>query len=282
MCNLHDFDTCIAKNEEAIQIDPHFAECYGNIENAWKEKGNIDVAIRYYLIAIELRPNFVDAWSNLASAYMRKGQFNEAAQCCHQALALNPRLVDAHINLGNLMKAQGLVQEGIPEQADVPPVAQVPIQVAANSPAIIPSVQASQPAAAPAVVPNANPLDLFSHGLPNVGANAGADNLDFLRNSQQFQALRAMVQANPQIQQPMLQELGKQTPHLVHLIQEPQADFLRLLNEPVEGGEGNVLSLMASAMPQAMTVTLEERATIERGRQYFWVFSTTFWPLELQ
>ncbi|KAF4374583.1 hypothetical protein G4B88_004835 [Cannabis sativa] len=108
---LHDFDSCIAKNEEAIQIDPRFAECYGNMANAWKEKGNIDIAIRYYLIAIELRPNFADAWSNLASAYMRNGQFNEAAQCCRQALALNPRLVDAHSNLGNLMKAQGLVQE---------------------------------------------------------------------------------------------------------------------------------------------------------------------------
>ncbi|KAK2980440.1 hypothetical protein RJ640_013994 [Escallonia rubra] len=108
---LHDFEMCIAKNEDALQIDPHFAECYGNMANAWKEKGNIDVAIRYYLIAIELRPNFADAWSNLASAYMRKGRLNEAAQCCRQALALNPRLVDAHSNLGNLMKAQGLVQE---------------------------------------------------------------------------------------------------------------------------------------------------------------------------
>ncbi|KAL5542799.1 hypothetical protein UlMin_010509 [Ulmus minor] len=108
---LHDFDMCIAKNEEALQIDPHFAECYGNTANALKEKGNIDAAIRHYLIAIEFRPNFADAWSNLASAYMRKGRFTEAAQCCRQALALNPRLVDAHSNLGNLMKAQGLVQE---------------------------------------------------------------------------------------------------------------------------------------------------------------------------
>ncbi|KAL3724509.1 hypothetical protein ACJRO7_029651 [Eucalyptus globulus] len=108
---LHDLDMCIAKNEEALQIDPHFAECYGNMANAWKEKGNIDAAIRYYLIAIELRPNFADAWSNLGSAYMRKGRYNEAGQCCRQALALNPRLVDAQSNLGNLMKAQGLVQE---------------------------------------------------------------------------------------------------------------------------------------------------------------------------
>ncbi|GMJ11255.1 secret agent, partial [Hibiscus trionum] len=108
---LHNYDMCIAKNEEALRIEPRFAECYGNMANAWKEKGDIDVAIRYYMIAIELRPNFADAWSNLASAYMRKGRFNEAAQCCRQALQLNPLLVDAHSNLGNLMKAQGLVQE---------------------------------------------------------------------------------------------------------------------------------------------------------------------------
>jgi UV excision repair protein RAD23 len=36
----------------------------------------------------------------------------------------------------------------------------------------------------------------------------------------------------------MLQELGKQNPHLMRLIQEHQDDFLRLINEPVEGGEG--------------------------------------------
>ncbi|XP_044499771.1 probable UDP-N-acetylglucosamine--peptide N-acetylglucosaminyltransferase SEC [Mangifera indica] len=108
---LHEYDMCIARNEEALRLEPRFAECYGNMANAWKEKGDIDLAIRYYLVAIELRPSFADAWSNLASAYMRKGRPNEAAQCCRQALALNPLLVDAHSNLGNLMKAQGLVQE---------------------------------------------------------------------------------------------------------------------------------------------------------------------------
>ncbi|KAG2658480.1 hypothetical protein PVAP13_1KG257000 [Panicum virgatum] len=108
---IRNYDMCIAKNEEALAIDPHFAECYGNMANAWKEKGDIDLAIRYYLTAIQLRPNFCDAWSNLASAYTRKGRLNEAAQCCRQALAINPRLVDAHSNLGNLMKAQGFIQD---------------------------------------------------------------------------------------------------------------------------------------------------------------------------
>lgn len=36
----------------------------------------------------------------------------------------------------------------------------------------------------------------------------------------------------------MLQELGKQNPQILRLIQENQAEFLRLINEPAEGAEG--------------------------------------------
>ncbi|BBH00110.1 Rad23 UV excision repair protein family [Prunus dulcis] len=165
---------------------------------------------------------------------------------------------------GSWIVIQLSVLYGIPEQAEVPPAAQVPAgEQAANPPAANPPAQAPQPVA-PTGGPNANPLDLFPQGLPNMGANAGAGNLDFLRNSPQFQALRAMVQANPQILQPMLQELGKQNPHLMQLIQAHQADFLRLINEPVEGGEGNLLEQLGAAVPQAVTVTPEEREAIER------------------
>uniref|UniRef100_A0A251SBX7 Ubiquitin receptor RAD23 n=1 Tax=Helianthus annuus TaxID=4232 RepID=A0A251SBX7_HELAN len=167
----------------------------------------------------------------------------------------------------NPERAVEYLYSGIPEPAELPPAAgasPVPGVQTVNPPAQAPP--ATQPAAVPSAGPNANPLDLFPQGLPDMGANApagAAGNLDFLRNSPQFQALRAMVQANPQILQPMLQELGKQNPHLVRLIQEHQADFLRLINEPVEGGE-NVLGDLAAAMPQAVTVTPEEREAIER------------------
>ncbi|GBG87941.1 hypothetical protein CBR_g46307 [Chara braunii] len=107
---LQQYDQCIAKNDEAIRLDPRFAECYGNKANALKEKGDVDLAIHFYLTAIQLRPAFCDAWSNLASAYMRKGMLQQAADCCQRALQLNPNLVDAHSNLGNLLKAQGLPQ----------------------------------------------------------------------------------------------------------------------------------------------------------------------------
>ncbi|CAN4075626.1 unnamed protein product [Withania somnifera] len=168
----------------------------------------------------------------------------------------------------NPERAVEYLYSGIPEAAEVPPVGGSPPSVQAGNQPAQPQ-PAAQPALIPAGGPNADPLNLFPQGLPSMGSNtAGANTLDFLRNSQQFQALRAMVQANPQILQPMLQELGKQNPHLMRLIQEHQADFLRLINEPVEGGEGNnILGQLAAGMPQAISVTPEEREAIERLEQ---------------
>ncbi|KAE8678357.1 Ubiquitin receptor RAD23c [Hibiscus syriacus] len=145
----------------------------------------------------------------------------------------------------NPERAVEYLYSGIPEQAEAPAVARAPVAGQTTNPASQPQ-QPPQATAVRTSGPNANPVDLFPQGLPNT--------LDFLRNSQQFQALRAIVQANPQILQPMLQELGKQNPHLMRLIQEHQADFFRLINEPSEAEE----------MPQAVQVTPVERDAIER------------------
>jgi UV excision repair protein RAD23 len=159
----------------------------------------------------------------------------------------------------NPERAVDYLYSGIPEQAEIPAAARAPVSEQAAS---LPG-QAQQPVA-PTAGPNANPLDLFPQGLPNMDSSANPGTLDFLRNSQQFQTLRAMVQANPQILQPMLQELGKQNPQLIRLIQEHQADFIRLINEPIEG-EGNLLNQGAvGEMPQTVTVTPEESEAIER------------------
>nr|AQY61286.1 ubiquitin domain containing protein [Lilium formosanum x Lilium longiflorum] len=158
----------------------------------------------------------------------------------------------------NPERAVDYLYSGIPAQAEVPAVAQAP--------AIEQPVQGSQVAqpAVPSSGPNADPLDLFPQGIPNMGTNVGAGSLDFLRNSPQFRALQTMVQANPQILQPMLQELAKQNPQVMRLIQEHQAEFLRLMNEPAEGADSDVLGQLAAAMPQSVAVTPEEREAIER------------------
>ncbi|KAF7094800.1 hypothetical protein CFC21_097084 [Triticum aestivum] len=176
----------------------------------------------------------------------------------------------------NPERAIDYLYSGIPESVDAPPVARAPApaQQAPNLQA--PQAQAAplapvQPSGGVSAGPNANPLNLFPQGIPSGGANAGAGvgagagALDALRQLPQFQALLALVQANPQILQPMLQELGKQNPQILRLIQENQAEFLRLVNEtPESGAGGNILGALAAQMPQAVQVTPEEREAIQR------------------
>ncbi|KAL2982646.1 hypothetical protein AAZX31_13G352300 [Glycine max] len=117
-------------------------------------------------------------------------------------------------------------------------------------------------------VPNSSPLNmfpqlkLFQETISGAGAEIGS--LDFLRNNPQFQALRSMVQSNPQILQPVLQELGKQNPSLLTLIQEHHAEFLQLINEPVEGSEGDIFDQPEQDMPHAINVTPAEQEAIGR------------------
>ncbi|XP_066317971.1 ubiquitin receptor RAD23b-like isoform X1 [Miscanthus floridulus] len=115
-------------------------------------------------------------------------------------------------------------------------------------------------------IPNTAPLNLFpQQGGSNAGGGAGGGPLDFLRNNQQFQAVREMVHTNPEILQPMLVELSKQNPQILRLIEENHDEFLQLLNEPFEGGEGDFLDQPEEdEMPHAISVTPEEQEAIGR------------------
>ncbi|KAI3671480.1 hypothetical protein L1987_87218 [Smallanthus sonchifolius] len=148
----------------------------------------------------------------------------------------------------NPERAIDYLYSGIPDTVEVAvPVTQLP------------ATQAVTASAAPlSGGPNASPLNLFPQEIPS-GGNLGS--LDFLRNNQQFRALRSMVQTNPQILQPMLQELGKQNPQLLGLIQENHAEFLQLINEPVEG---DLFEQADQEMPHAISVTPAEEEAIER------------------
>lgn len=64
---LRNYDMCIAKNEEAIAIDPRFAECYGNMANAWKVLHQIVISIPFLSI-LPLLSNLVRSSSRTLSS----------------------------------------------------------------------------------------------------------------------------------------------------------------------------------------------------------------------
>ncbi|KAF7558856.1 hypothetical protein G7046_g5287 [Stylonectria norvegica] len=89
-----------------------------------------------------------------------------------------------------------------------------------------------------------------------VGGDLG--NLDFLRGNAQFQQLRQVVQQQPQMLEPILQQLGAGNPQLAQLIASNPDQFLQLLGEDADDD----VPLPPGA--QAISVTEEERDAIER------------------
>ncbi len=134
------------------------------------------------------------------------------------------------------------------------------------------------PLAAPApAAPTNEPFNMFAPAPPaGAGAGAGAapaGALGVLRQNRQFQALRAMVQANPQFLQPMLQELGKSNPELLATINSNQEEFLAMINEPIDPEDPIMQEFLAEMgaddedmMGEAINVELteEDEAAIER------------------
>jgi len=172
---------------------------------------------------------------------------------------------------------------GIPEiQEAVMPSVSVGGQSGAQSPAQ--SAPAQQPAVSPQqpAIPPTTPLVPPQFLQPqSPGGAAGGQRtgvFDFLRQHPQFNLLKQMVQTNPQLLQPVLQQLGTQNPQILDLINQHQQEFIQLINEPVQGGAPGAQGLGGvgglGGMPggmggapsgaQYIQVTPEEKAAIDR------------------
>ena len=90
------------------------------------------------------------------------------------------------------------------------------------------------------------------------GGQGGTANLDFLRNNPQFQQLRQVVQQQPQMLEPILQQVAAGNPQLAQIITQNPEQFMNLLAE--DAGDDVQLPPGTHQVP----VTEEEREAIER------------------
>lgn len=184
------------------------------------------------------------------------------------------------------------INQGIPEnieqeQRQATPAARSPNPPAAAAPAAATEESGDQPinlfeAAAQAGSGGAGGRGARSSGAgagsnPFAGLAAGSDrdspSLEFLRSNPHFQQLRQLVQQQPAMLEPILQQVSAGNPQLAQLISANQEQFLQLLSEDVDDD---------AEMPpgsHAISVTEEERDAIERVSKPSYRNSTeSTWP----
>ena len=96
-------DRAIACFQQAIQIDPSYADAHCNLGSAFLHKDQIRDAILAYKEAIDIDPNFAQPYFNLGILLDNIDKIDEAIACFQSAISLVPNWVEAHQYLGGIL-----------------------------------------------------------------------------------------------------------------------------------------------------------------------------------
>lgn len=82
------------------------------------------------------------------------------------------------------------------------------------------------------------PVDEDSPVVPAAGEGGASDEnpLAFLRNQEEFLQMKRLLQQNPSMLNALLQHIGQSNPELLQVISQNQEAFIRMINEPEDGG----------------------------------------------
>lgn len=136
---------------------------------------------------------------------------------------------------------------------------------------------AAATATSPAAAAAGGPVNLFDLAAQQrqqqpAGGAAAAGGVDpaasfaGLRASPQFDQLRQIIQSNPEALAPILQQLGAANPALLQAISQNQDAFLQMLNDSMEGEEGDFEEGAEGGAggSQYIQITPEENEAINR------------------
>jgi tetratricopeptide (TPR) repeat protein len=78
-----------------------------DLGNKRRQADDLKVAIEYYQQAIAMQPDWADAHYNLGLALQKQGKWTEAIACYQKARELQPDSIEAEVGLANVLHAQG-------------------------------------------------------------------------------------------------------------------------------------------------------------------------------
>ncbi len=82
---------------------------------AYKEKDNLEAAVKEYKMALKLDPMYANAQSNLGICYFDLGLVDEAIVEFKKAIRIKPNHANAHYNLGIAYGEKGMIKEAFSE-----------------------------------------------------------------------------------------------------------------------------------------------------------------------
>ena len=102
-----DWDAAIktfkAVAEDLLYATPHFP--LSNLGWAYYNRGDYELAEKYYLEALDIEPDFMIAQKGLARTYMAMGRPAEAISRLEKAIDKSPRMAELHLEVGKAYAA---------------------------------------------------------------------------------------------------------------------------------------------------------------------------------
>ncbi len=106
-------DEAIGHLERALQIKPDSVEAHNNLGVALTHAGRIEESVLHYRTALRLKPGYAQAAYNWGRSCVLLGRLSEAIQHWQQALRIQPDYAEAHYDLGVALAASGRLPEAI-------------------------------------------------------------------------------------------------------------------------------------------------------------------------
>jgi tetratricopeptide (TPR) repeat protein len=110
---LEQYENALSDFNQAIELNPEFANAYFQRGNIYKEQEKYEKAISDYSQVIEINPDYFTAYNNRGGIYAKLEQYQKAISDFNQAIELNPDYAKAYYNRGIAYEYRGDIDKAL-------------------------------------------------------------------------------------------------------------------------------------------------------------------------